>query len=229
MHEPGAEHIFDCSFEPEAYFDFAQRNTIVDDRDKHLEFLDYHNTTEVKPLCKVLTCGFDFNTSGRKYKKSVGLLTAEEDFPIVPEWTEVIEWKTRTFYNAILERNDFIGKAQDFVNSLELQKLFVSLNNIPKYHRSVLMKIFMDRDVMDRGLIRFANNRDLWNKMLLDKTFTGQYFDKLISHAPDLFSPFGYDDAQGNRVWFLDPYYLTGLFDIAAETSTQINLISQKS
>lgn len=231
MHEPDAEHIFDCSFEPEAYFDFCCKDTIVDDRNKHLEFLDYHNTTEVKPLCKVLTCGFDFHTSGRKYKKSVGLLTAEENFPIVPEWTEVIEWKSRTFYTAILERNQFIHKAQHFVNTLELEKLFVSLNLRVKNHRTELMKIFLDRDVMDLGVIRFANSRQEWNNVLTNKYkfFSEEYLDKLISHAPDLFSPFGYDDAQGNRVWFLDPYYLTGLFDIATETSTQINLISQKS
>ena len=78
MHEPDAEHIFDCSFEPEAYFDFSCGDTIVDDRNKHLVFLKYHNTTKTKPLCKVLTCGFDFHTSGRKYQKSVGRISESD-------------------------------------------------------------------------------------------------------------------------------------------------------
>ena len=230
MLEPDAEHIFDCSFEPEAYFEFSRSDTIFKDRDKHLEFLEYHNTTETKPLCKVLTCGFDFHTSGRKYKNTVGKVVAMEDFPIVPEWSEVIEWKTRVFHNAILERRDFLDKAQDFTNSLDLQKLFVSLNNRPKVHRVQLMKVFMDRDVVERGVIRFANNLQQWRKTLNDKNFTGEYFNKLISYAPNFFSPFGYDGANlGHREWFLDPYYFTGLFDIVAETCTEINLISQKS
>ena len=239
MHEPDAEHIFDCSFEPEAYFDFSCGDTIVDDRNKHLVFLKYHNTTKTKPLCKVLTCGFDFHTSGRKYQKSVGLMTAEEDFPIVPEWSEVIEWKSRLFYSTVLERNQFIHKAQHFVNTLELEKLFVSLNLRVKNHRTELMKIFLDRDVMHRGVIRFANSRQEWNRVLTNKHkyFSEDYLDKIISHAPDLFSPFNYNhiDLAGQRnpydkrIWSIDPFYLTGLFDIAAETSTQINLISQKS
>lgn len=226
MHEPDAEHIFDCSFEPAAYFEFSRSDTIFKDRDKHLEFLEYHNTTETKPLCKVLTCGFDFHTSGRKYKKSVGQMVAHEDFAIVPEWTEVIEWKTRCFHNAILERKDFLTKAQPYLNTLKVEKLFVSLNNRPQPHRAQLIKILMDRNVIDRGVVRFANDKELWNKVLIDQIFEPEYYDKLLSIVPMIFSPFKYGN---RREWFLDPFYLTALFDVASETTTQANLISQKS
>lgn len=226
IHKPDDEHIFDCSFECFAYIDFTKQHTFIEDREKHLEFLEYHNTTEIKPECKVLTCGFDFHTSGREYKKSVGQLFPHEDFPIVPEWTEVIEWKTRCFHNVILEREDFVSKVQPYLDTLQVEKLFVSLNNRPKQHRAELIKILMDRNVIDRGVVRFANDKDLWNKVLTDKIFTPEYFEKLLSNAPMIFSPFIYGN---KREWFLDPFYLTALFDIAAESETQANLISQKS
>lgn len=243
MHNPDAEHIFDCSYEPMAYFSFGAPGTIINDRDKHLEFLEYHNTTEVKPPCKVLTCGFDFHTSGRKYKKSVGPLIAHEDFPVVPEWSEVIEWKTRCFHNTILERQHFIERAQlylgplqykkffidDDLGTFKLDKLFVSLNQRPKTHRYELIKIFLDRDVMDRGVVRFANSKEKWNQVLHDKKFAPEYFDKLLSNAPNIFSPFKFEDLHGDAHWSIDPYYLTALFDIPPETKTEVNLITQKS
>jgi hypothetical protein len=229
MNNPDDEHIFDCSFETKAYFTFDKDDTIYSDRQKHLEFLEYHDNTKVKPTCKVLTCAFDFEGSGQPFAKRVGLYAAMENFPIVPDWTEVISWKTRSFYNAILERAQYLEKAKTLINTPTNEKLFVSLIQRPKPHRVELMKILLDRNVVDWGSVRFANSKVTWNRVLEEKKFRDNHYDKLLSHAPDIFSPYKFKSDSGSPGWHIDPCYPTGFFDISPESFTNVNVITQKS
>lgn len=230
VEHPKDMHIFDMSYEAEPF----ESDDIQAWKGKVLKLTDYFDRNswpnDELPRCKIITSGFAFENSNPYY------ITGTNNFNIVPNWAEIVSWKTRFFHDAVTERHDLLKAAGSFMNQLSTDKLIVCFMHRPKPHRMGLMQLLVEKDIWDDSEIRFLNHNQMWQdfaERFMNQDLEHTYMEELpldfikilISKASYFLAPFKYWEYPNLS---LDPCYNRGLFDIVAETHGHSNMITQK-
>lgn len=205
------------------------------------KYISQYENSDVKPDIRILTCGNDYPEHCPYIFKHHMYYEGQY---YLPPWTKVVSFNTWYFYNTFDEYLHWaIQKSQygtmwclDLMKSDTFvpDKLYSSFIHRPtKTNRLCLMKILLDRNVLSKGEVRFANNERVWQEFLNTEHHKGfAIFNDLkhqvTQHAPSLLGPFKFWEDSETSSWGLDPSYMRGLFDLVCETDTNLNFFSEK-
>ena len=235
------KYVFDCSYEAVPYLPYGDAPMLHDcvsaeNLDRVKKFSEYYSDRSDKPDISVLLSQFNIPTD---FLEDFCAKEPDQN-SYIPTWTKTESWKTRFLHESV---NDITQQVLQPVMGV-VEKFYVDQNKLytcqihrPKWHRLYALKILMDQDKLENGVVRFCNDRRMW-KFFLEKGFESfndfqhdncPTKDELMEYAPVLFSPFKYWPPGMHEHRFpFDPFYNTALFDIVCETHAGIDMFTQK-
>lgn len=236
------KYVFECSYEAIPFLPYGQAPMthldVPDDLiDRIQKFSDSYSDSSEKPDISVLLSQYDIPDNCIK-----DFVDDNVENRYLPAWTKTESWKTRFLHSTVNELSDprlqsYMELITDTAPYGEFSKLYNCQIHRPKPHRLCALKLLMDKDKLENGVVRFCNNKRIWEHFINVMYDSFNEFEivhyptreELIAHATEFFSPFKYWGAsQSDRRIAIDPYYNTALFDIVCETHADKTMFTQK-